>query len=121
MSKILILTNLKLCLQDLRVDGSETSASSVCWAMAELMKYPKLLEKAEEELDAVIGRERLVEEEDIDKLPYLRTVVYESMRLHSPPFAATRTAMKNAVVGESSGIQSRSMVEYLDQSQGTVL
>eukprot|EP00250_Pteridium_aquilinum_P005426 c15516_g1_i1 orf=952-1509(+) len=36
------------------------------------------------EIDRVVGRARLVQEEDIVNLPYLQAVVKESMRLHPP-------------------------------------
>ena len=53
--------------------------------MAELLNQPKFLEKAIEELDKVVGRERLVEEYDIPNLKYLTACIRESFRLH--PFS----------------------------------
>ncbi|PRQ46996.1 putative flavonoid 3',5'-hydroxylase [Rosa chinensis] len=44
--------------QDLIAEGTDTLATTVDWAMSELMKQPHLIEKAIEELDRVIGRER---------------------------------------------------------------
>nr|CAB3500747.1 unnamed protein product [Digitaria exilis] len=62
--------------------GTDTSAVTVEWAMSELLRNPEVLAKANEEMDRVISRERLVEEEDITRLPYLEAVVKETMRLH---------------------------------------
>ena len=39
--------------------------------MSELLRNPEVLAKATEELDRVIGRDRLVAEEDIPNLPYM--------------------------------------------------
>ncbi|KAF8728742.1 hypothetical protein HU200_018020 [Digitaria exilis] len=62
--------------------GTDTSAVTVEWAMSELLRNPEVLAKANEEMDRVISRECLVEEEDITRLPYLEAVVKETMRLH---------------------------------------
>ncbi|KAF2912892.1 hypothetical protein DAI22_10g047100 [Oryza sativa Japonica Group] len=54
------------------------------WAMAELVRNPRVQMKAQEELDRVIGRGRVMLEADIPNLPYLQAVVKESFRLHTP-------------------------------------
>lgn len=66
------------------VAGSDTSSSTVEWAMAELLRNPSSMGKAHEELAHVIGSRRSVEESDIHKLPYLQAVVKETFRLHPP-------------------------------------
>ena len=52
-------------IQDIIAGGTESSATLVEWALAELLKKPETFEKATEELDRVVGRERWVEEKDI--------------------------------------------------------
>nr|AUR26640.1 cytochrome P450 oxidase 75B1-like protein [Platycodon grandiflorus] len=69
-------------MQDLVAGGTDTSATTVEWAMSELMKQPHLIKKATEELDKVIGRDRWVEERDFPQLPYLAAILKETMRLH---------------------------------------
>ncbi|XP_024359127.1 flavonoid 3'-monooxygenase [Physcomitrium patens] len=64
--------------------GTDTTATTVVWAMSELMVNPKIRKQAQEELDAVVGDSRLVEESDIPNLPFLRTIVKETFRLHAP-------------------------------------
>ncbi|XVE57349.1 hypothetical protein DITRI_Ditri04bG0084000 [Diplodiscus trichospermus] len=73
---------IKPLIQNLFIAGSETSATTTEWAMAELLRNPKVMQKAREELIRVIGSETTVEESDIDKLPYLQAVVKETLRLH---------------------------------------
>ncbi|KAL6224270.1 hypothetical protein ACLB2K_003125 [Fragaria x ananassa] len=68
--------------QDLIAGGTDTSATTVEWAMSELMNQPHLIGKATEELDRVIGRERWVEEKDIAQLPYIDAIMKETMRKH---------------------------------------
>ncbi|KAF3443617.1 hypothetical protein FNV43_RR13307 [Rhamnella rubrinervis] len=80
-------------IQDLLVAGTETNSSALEWAMSELMKHPHFIEKATEELDKVIGRDRWVEEKDIPQLHYIEAIVKETLRKHPaaaliPPHAA---------------------------------
>ncbi|KAG5530769.1 hypothetical protein RHGRI_025668 [Rhododendron griersonianum] len=69
-------------LQDPILGGTDTSAITVEWAISELLKQPRLLRKATEELDRVIGRDRWVEEDDIQNLPYICAIAKETMRFH---------------------------------------
>jgi len=39
--------------------------------------FPEVQNKAQEEMDRVVGRERMPSIEDIDNLPYLRAVINE--------------------------------------------
>ena len=70
--------------QDMIVAGSDTTAISVEWGMAELVKNPRVQQKAQEELDRVIGFERVMTEADFSNLPYLQCVAKEALRLHPP-------------------------------------
>ncbi|XP_044464643.1 trimethyltridecatetraene synthase-like [Mangifera indica] len=74
--------SLKGLTQDLIAGGTDTAATTVEWAMSELMKQPELIKRATEELDRVIGRERWVEEKDIPQLPYIDAIMKETMRKH---------------------------------------
>nr|CAB3481654.1 unnamed protein product [Digitaria exilis]CAB3483741.1 unnamed protein product [Digitaria exilis] len=76
------MTNVKALLMDMVVGGTETTSNTVEWAMAELMQKPKLLAKVREELDAVVGRDAVVEESHLPRLPYLHAVIKETLRLH---------------------------------------
>ncbi|XP_054783021.1 trimethyltridecatetraene synthase-like [Prosopis cineraria] len=68
--------------QDLIAGGTESSAVTVEWAISELLRKPEIFEKATEELDRVIGRDRWVEEKDVPNLPYINAIAKETMRLH---------------------------------------
>lgn len=70
--------------QDMITAGMDTTVISVEWAMAEIVRHPRVQEKIQEELDRVIGRDRIMLETDFPKLPYLQAVVKESLRLHPP-------------------------------------
>ncbi|GAB2213025.1 hypothetical protein Droror1_Dr00021038 [Drosera rotundifolia] len=79
---------------ELFVGGTDTTSSTIEWAMAELLRNPEKLKKAQAELEQVIGKGNQVEEDDIDRLPYLNAVVKETFRLHpSIPFLVPRTVI----------------------------
>ncbi|KAL3358984.1 hypothetical protein AABB24_015856 [Solanum stoloniferum] len=81
---------------DMFVAGSDTTSNTLEWAMAELLKNPHTLEKAQEELAQVIGRGKLIDEADVAKLSYLRCVVKETFRIHPPaPFLIPRKAVED--------------------------
>ncbi|KAK9108269.1 hypothetical protein Syun_024280 [Stephania yunnanensis] len=68
------------------VAGAETSATVTEWAMLELIKNPKIMKKAQEEVRRVV-REKgklKVDEEDIQEMDYLKCVIKETLTLHPP-------------------------------------
>jgi flavonoid 3',5'-hydroxylase len=69
-------------LQDMFTAGTDTSSIIVEWALAEMLKNPPVMARAQEELDRVVGRGRRLEESDLPDLPYLQAVCKEAMRLH---------------------------------------
>lgn len=79
--------------------GSESSATTVEWAMAELMANPSIRKQAQEELDRVVGNARLVQEADLPNLPLLAAIVKETFRLHPPvPLSLPRSSNQPCVV-----------------------
>uniref|UniRef100_A0A5B6Z161 Geraniol 8-hydroxylase-like n=1 Tax=Davidia involucrata TaxID=16924 RepID=A0A5B6Z161_DAVIN len=84
-------TRIKHLLLDLFAAGTDTTSSTLEWAMAEILHNPKTLSKAQAELEQTIGRGHPVEESDIARLPYLQAIVKETMRLHPAiPFLLPR-------------------------------
>lgn len=80
--------------------GMDTTAISVEWAMAELIKNPRVQQKAQEELDRVIGYERVLTEQDFSNLPYLQFVAKEALRLHPPtPLMLPHRSNANVKIG----------------------
>ncbi|GAB4834305.1 hypothetical protein Ancab_039975 [Ancistrocladus abbreviatus] len=83
-------------LLDLFVAGTDTTSSTIEWAMAELLCNPEKMKKVQEELDREIGRANSVEEADIGQLLYLQAIVKETLRLHpSVPFLVPRKLHTN--------------------------
>ena len=74
--------------------GTDTTTSTLEWAMAELLHNPKTLEKVQSEVRKTVGPNKKLEEKDIENLPYLKAVVKETLRLHPPlPFLVPHMAM----------------------------
>uniref|UniRef100_A0A803Q889 Cytochrome P450 n=1 Tax=Cannabis sativa TaxID=3483 RepID=A0A803Q889_CANSA len=72
----------KLLVLEIFAAGIETSATTVEWAMSELMKNPKIMKRAQDEIREVFHRKGLGNERALDKMKYLKSVIKESMRLH---------------------------------------
>ncbi|TYI11672.1 hypothetical protein ES332_A09G223600v1 [Gossypium tomentosum] len=87
-------TNLLL---DLFVAGTDTTSSTLEWAMPELLRNPQALLKAKKELDEAIGKGNPVEESDINRLPYLQAIIKETFRMHpAVPLLLPRRADSDA-------------------------
>lgn len=79
--------------------ATDTSAVTNEWAMAEVIRNPAIQRKIQDEIDLVVGKDRLVGEEDLYKLPYLMCVVKETFRLHpAGPFSIPRMSMKDTKI-----------------------
>ncbi|KAK2663631.1 hypothetical protein Ddye_002205 [Dipteronia dyeriana] len=66
------------------------------WAMAELVKNPSMMKKAQEEVRRVVGEKSKIDETHINQMEYLKCIVKESLRLHAPAMIprATTTGTK---------------------------
>ncbi|KAI7995128.1 Flavonoid 3',5'-hydroxylase 1 [Camellia lanceoleosa] len=53
------------------VGGTDTTSNTVEFALAEMMNKPQVLRKAQPEIETVVGKDNIVEELHIHKLPYL--------------------------------------------------
>ena len=78
----------------------DNPSNAVEWALAEMINQPELLQRATEELDNVVGRDRLVQESDIPKLNYVKACAREAFRLHPiAPFNGHHVIMKDTMIG----------------------
>ncbi|KAI3498013.1 hypothetical protein L1887_33702 [Cichorium endivia] len=78
--------------------GTDTTVTALQWIMANLVKYPHIQSKLYDEIIAEVGpppppppqgvvQEYVIMEEDLRKMPYLKAVILEGLRRHSPtPF-----------------------------------
>ncbi|XP_029014808.1 cytochrome P450 2K1-like [Betta splendens] len=73
-------SNLIYTVTNLFVAGTETTASTLRWALLLMAKYPHIQDQVQEELSRVVGS-RCVRVEDRKNLPYTDAVIHETQRL----------------------------------------
>nr|WOX58879.1 cytochrome P450 CYP82D2 [Phyla nodiflora] len=99
-SKYDVDTIIKTSCESLIAGGSDTTSIMLVWTLSLILNHPHVLKKVQEELDRHVGRERPMNESDINKLVYMNAVVKESLRLYpAGPLAGTRIFTEDANVG----------------------
>ncbi|XVE56822.1 hypothetical protein DITRI_Ditri04bG0041700 [Diplodiscus trichospermus] len=92
-------TEIKALLLNMFTAGTDTSSSTVEWAIAELIRHPKIMAQVRKELDSVVGRDRLVSDLDLPHLTYFQAVIKETFRLHpSTPLSLPRMAAESCEI-----------------------
>ncbi|XP_042018646.1 salviol synthase-like [Salvia splendens] len=77
--------NLKAVLLDMFIAGTDTSATTIEWAMSELIKNHSKLIKAQQEVRRVFDNEgSRIDEDKFHELKYLKLIIKETLRLHPP-------------------------------------
>ncbi|KAG2702066.1 hypothetical protein I3760_06G073900 [Carya illinoinensis] len=76
--------NIKAALLNLFLGGVDTSAITMIWAMAKLVRSPNVMKRAQDEVRKIIGNKGRVTEIDIDHLLYIKMIMEETFRLHPP-------------------------------------
>ncbi|KAJ0747752.1 putative isoleucine N-monooxygenase [Helianthus annuus] len=90
---------IKAQIVELMVATIDNPSNALEWTIGEMINEPMILKKAAEELDHVVGRQRLVEERDIPQLNYLKSCIKEAFRLHPfAPFLPPHVSTKNTIV-----------------------
>eukprot|EP00262_Sarcandra_glabra_P011772 TRINITY_DN289_c0_g5_i1.p1 TRINITY_DN289_c0_g5~~TRINITY_DN289_c0_g5_i1.p1 ORF type:complete len:542 (-),score=44.97 TRINITY_DN289_c0_g5_i1:229-1854(-) len=96
----LTLNHLKALLLDIVAGATETSTTSIEWAMTEMMQHPQIMRRVQEELEEVVGLNSVVDESHLPKLHYLNAVVKEVHRLHPVlPLLVPRQPSQSCTVG----------------------
>ncbi|KAG0477397.1 hypothetical protein HPP92_014238 [Vanilla planifolia] len=79
--------------------GSETSALTLEWALALLLRNPAAFAKARAEIEVNVGCRRITES-DLSNLPYLHAVIEETLRLQPvAPLLPAHESAEDCVVG----------------------
>ncbi|TNN46534.1 Cytochrome P450 2J5 [Liparis tanakae] len=93
-------TNLALCSADLFAAGSETTSTTLLWALVFLIKITDIQDKVQAEIDDVIGQTRLPTMEDRLNMPYTNAVIHETQRMGNiVPLNGPRKAARDTTLG----------------------
>merc|ERR1712146_192487 len=95
-------SDIEVIIWDIMAGGIDTSATSIEWLIYLLIKHPEVRKKAHEELDRVVGSNKLPTYEDIKsgRLPYINAIVLELFRFkHFAPFGIPHHTTKDTTLG----------------------
>ncbi|KAG2377235.1 Cytochrome P450 [Vigna angularis] len=76
--------NIKAIIDNIFAAGGETTATTIDWAMAEMIRNPRVMKRAQAEVREVFKMNGRVDETCINEMKYLKLVIKETLRLHPP-------------------------------------
>lgn len=86
-------------MQDIVIAGSDTSSAAIVWAMTSLMKNHTQMKQVQQEIRKTVGNKGKVDEDDLQKLVYLKAVLKETFRLFPPaPLLLPRETTSTCVI-----------------------
>jgi len=78
--------------------GYETTSAAMAWAIHALLTHPEVRARAADEVRSILG-ENPPGADDLAKLPYLRAVVSEALRLYPPAVVSARHVVRDFEFG----------------------
>ncbi|KAI9200669.1 hypothetical protein LWI28_011443 [Acer negundo] len=91
--------NIKAVIIDVFSAGGDSSATTIEWAMVELIKNPRLLKMAQAEVREFFNRKGIVDETSISEMKFLKQIIKETLRLHpTAPLLLPRESRESCVI-----------------------
>ncbi|XP_026710600.1 cytochrome P450 2J2-like isoform X2 [Athene cunicularia] len=84
---------------DLLLGGTETTSTTLLWALLYMVQYPEIQENVQREIEAVLEPSHLISYEDRKKLPYTNAVIHEALRFSNvTSVGVPRQCVKNTTL-----------------------
>ncbi|KAK4353979.1 hypothetical protein RND71_026173 [Anisodus tanguticus] len=81
------------------LDGADTTAVQWTWLMSLLLNNPSVMRRAQEEMHKNVGKDKWIEESDVQDLIYLQATIKEALRLYPPaPLLVPHEAVKDCKI-----------------------
>ncbi|XP_073047584.1 6,7,8-trihydroxycoumarin synthase-like [Primulina eburnea] len=111
-SSVVSWDHIKGMLMNIFIAGTDTSSSVVTWAMTALVKKPDAMRRAQQEIRRIVDKKPFVDEDDIQKLPYFKAVIKETMRFYPPvPLLVPRETTQRCFI-DGYEIQPKTMIYF---------
>jgi cytochrome P450 len=82
------------------VAGTDTSSTVLEWLMSELIKHPRIVKRAQEEVRRVVSKKLKIDVNNINKMNYLKCILIETLRLHPLiPILLPRETLTSVKIG----------------------
>ncbi|BAT88225.1 hypothetical protein VIGAN_05167300 [Vigna angularis var. angularis] len=99
-NRTLTMKEIKALTIELMLGGADNPSNAVECALVEMINQPDILQQATDEVDKVVGKQRMVQESDVPKLNYVKACVREAFRLHPVvPFNPPHVSSNDTMVG----------------------
>ncbi|KAM4112114.1 hypothetical protein ACJW30_05G116300 [Castanea mollissima] len=93
--------HIKAVLMDIVLGEVDTSSITIVWTMTELIRNPRVMKKAQAEIQSFVGMKPYVDESELENLQYLKMVVKKTLRLHPPgTLLLPREVMSHFKIGD---------------------
>lgn len=104
--------HIKAMLMNVLIGGTDTVATVIVWTMTALMQNPDIREKVQAEIRQLVRKKGIVDEDDIQQLPYLKAVIKETLRFYPPaPLLVPRETIQECTI-DGYQIQPNSVVYF---------
>ncbi|XP_027908347.1 cytochrome P450 71A1-like [Vigna unguiculata] len=93
--------NIKAVIMNMIIGSTSTTTATAVGAMTELVKNSRIMKKVQEEVRSLSGEKAFLDEDDVQKFPYLKAVIKETLRLHPPgPLLIPRETRKKVIIDD---------------------
>ncbi|XP_058752162.1 cytochrome P450 83B1-like [Vicia villosa] len=91
--------HIKGVLVDMLVAATDTTSATLVWTLTALIRNPRVMNKVQEEIRNVGGKQEFLDENDIQNFPFLKAVIKETLRLYLPaPLLVPRESREKCVI-----------------------